>query len=81
MTLFSSMESHSKYQLQVKKSGNYVLSNPSSLEILFFLKLQQMSETLKMSYERVPKGVTKRGRGSYRTLLLLCILARLQLVP
>ena len=71
------MESHSEYQLQLKESGKYVLSNLSSSEILFFLKLEKVSETFRVSYE----SDTKRGHGSYRTLLLLCILAALQFVP
>lgn len=78
MIAFSTMESHSKYQLRIKESGKYVLSNLGSSEIsLIFLKLQKFSETLWLSCE----SDTKRGHGSYRTLLLLCVLEGLNFEP
>lgn len=78
MTAFSTVESRSKHQLLVKESRKSVLSNLGSSEIsLSFLKWQKFSETLWLSCE----SDTKRGNGTYRTLLLLCVLEGLQLEP
>lgn len=38
MNPFGTMESHSKYQLQAKETGKYMLSNLNISEILFFSK-------------------------------------------